>query len=416
MSSAASDTQSTIEQLKTRHDVKIKNARILVVEDSDLIRELIGACLMTDGYFNISYAENGQDALEVIELQVPDLIVLDLEMPIMDGFELCKELRSRQSTASIPILIQSGRDTAADITRAFDLGATDMIVKPIKKFEILARTKVHLEHRFFVEKLTDFHDRVASELEQARQLQLDICPSKEELISFHSLYGLRIGWHYEPSSELGGDIGGIYPIDENRIAFYIADFSGHGVAAALNTFRMQTWLSSSANLYSSPDLLLKALNQFLYQSLPRGSYATMLFGCLDLTNNVLEYSAAGTQPPLLKQSSAPFDLFSLFESKGMPLGLRPDWDYALNIVDFPIGAQLILYSDALVEVDLTDGGFLGEKGLEQEVNEIWKTHHEHSPTKCLSELIDRFHRRAGSNANDDLTIIHIKNEGQANDV
>ncbi|MEP4192173.1 MAG: response regulator, partial [Sneathiella sp.] len=223
---------------RPKHDIKIRNAKILVVDDSDLIRELIGACLMTDGYYNISYAENGQDALEVIELETPDLIILDLEMPVMDGFELCKELRARQKTASIPILIQSGRDTADDITRAFDYGASDMVVKPIKKFEILARTKVHLEHHFFVEKLTDFHNRVASELEQARKLQLDICPNEEELESFRTLYGLAVGWYYEPSSELGGDIGGIYPIDENHVAFFIADFSGHGVAAALNTFRM----------------------------------------------------------------------------------------------------------------------------------------------------------------------------------
>ena len=270
-----------------KHDIKIRNARILVVDDSDLIRELIGACLMTDGYYNICYAENGQDALEVIELETPDLIILDLEMPVMDGFELCKELRSRQSTASIPILIQSGRDTAADITRAFDYGASDMVVKPIKKFEILARTKVHLEHRFFVEKLTDFHDRVASELEQARKLQLDICPSEEELASFRDLYGLNIGWHYEPSSELGGDIGGLYPIDETHVAFFIADFSGHGVAAALNTFRMQTWLASLSQHYMQPDEMLKILNNFLYENLKRGTYATMLFGCIDLKGETL---------------------------------------------------------------------------------------------------------------------------------
>ncbi len=395
---------------RPKHDIKIRNAKILVVDDSDLIRELIGACLMTDGYYNISYAENGQDALEVIELETPDLIILDLEMPVMDGFELCKELRARQKTANIPILIQSGRDTADDITRAFDYGASDMVVKPIKKFEILARTKVHLEHHFFVEKLTDFHNRVASELEQARKLQLDICPSEEELESFRSLYGLAVGWYYEPSSELGGDIGGIYPIDENHVAFFIADFSGHGVAAALNTFRMQTWLSSAGKLYKTPDKLLYELNNFLNKNLTKGSYATMLFGCLDLAAGELTYSAAGTQPPLIYQEGKETE-FALLSSKGMPIGLRENWQYEANTISFPMQSKIILYSDALVEVEQLPGEFLGDEGLRDEVNEIWQL--EIPDEERIPELVRRFHIRAGATADDDLTIICIENTGHA---
>jgi len=391
------------------HNVKIKNARILVVDDSDLIRELIGACLMTDGYYNICYAENGRDALEVIDLETPDLIILDLEMPVMDGFELTKELRSRTDTAAVPILIQSGRDTAADITRAFEYGASDMVVKPIKKFEILARAKVHLEHRFLVEKLTHFHDRVATELEQARRLQLDICPSEDELNSFNDLYGLNVGWHYEPSSELGGDIGGIYPIDETNIAFYIADFSGHGVAAALNTFRMQSWLASSAKLYKTPDKLLFHLNNFLNQNLSRGSYATMLFGCIDIAENTLTYASAGTQPPLIfnKDTSNSFELRS---SHGMPLGLREGWSYDLKSEPFEQGSKLLLYSDALVEVEHMPGKFLGDEGLLEEVNEIWSLDDLEANQK-LPELIRRFHIRAGKTADDDLTIICLEHLG-----
>ena len=405
--------ENTEQRSLTGHNVKIKNARILVVDDSDLIRELIGACLMTDGYYNICYAENGRDALEVIDLETPDLIILDLEMPVMDGFELTKELRSRSDTAAVPILIQSGRDTAADITRAFEFGASDMVVKPIKKFEILARTKVHLEHRFLVEKLTDFHDRVANELEQARRLQLDICPSEEELNSFSDLYGINIGWHYEPSSELGGDIGGIYPIDETHIAFYIADFSGHGVAAALNTFRMQSWLASAAKLYTEPDKLLFHLNNFLNKNLPRGSYATMLFGCIDIAANTLNYASAGTQPPLVNNSDTT-DCFELRSSHGMPLGLREGWGYDLKSEPFNPGAKLLLYSDALVEVEQTPGQFLGDEGLLEEVNEIWSSE-DLTDKERLPELIKRFHIRAGKTADDDLTIICLEHLGFNND-
>lgn len=394
----------------TKQDVSIKEARILVVDDSDLIRELIGACLMTEGYDNICYAENGLDALEVIRLELPDLIILDLEMPVMDGFELCKELRSDPTTKSIPILIQSGRDTATDITRAFEYGASDMVVKPIKKFEILARTKVHLEHRFYVEKLTDFYDRVASELEQARQLQLDICPSFDELCALESQYGLKIGWHFEPSSELGGDIGGIYPVDDTKVAFFLADFSGHGVAAALNTFRLQSWLASQHRQYEHPDRLLGKLNSFLYKNLKKGSYATMLFGCIDLDKNELVYASAGTQPPLIQQpEDAPE--FSLCNSNGMPLGLCSDWHYERKTLPFGQGVKLMLYSDALVEVDKNPGEMLGEEGLKSEVADLWTEALSHQ--EKIQELVKNFQSRLDGKAPDDLTIIYLENSGGA---
>jgi len=395
----------------SKQKTNIRDAKILVVDDSALIRELIGACLMTDGYNNVCYAENGQDALEVISLEVPDLIILDLEMPVMDGFELCQKLRLRPDTKAIPILIQSGRDTASDITLAFEYGASDMVIKPIKKYEILARTKVHLEHYFFVQKLTDFHDRIASELEQARKLQLDLCPSKKELKNLETLYGIKIGWHYEPSSELGGDIGGMIPVNEHTLAFYIADFAGHGVAAALNTFRLQSWLYSQSKYFEYPSKLLEKLNNFLFHSLKKESYATMLYGCIDLKSNVLTYAAAGTQPPLLHTPENDHN-FSLCNSNGMPLGLRENWTYSNRSLPFGIGTKLILYSDALVEVERRPGEFLGEEGLKEEVSNIWKE--KPTPQDLINTIVTNFQSRLGTEAPDDLTIIYLENSGDKN--
>jgi phosphoserine phosphatase RsbU/P len=385
---------------------RLIDAKILVVDDSPLIRELIGACLMTDGYKNISFAEDGEDALVKIAGEIPDLIILDLEMPKMDGFEVCKRLRASPETRNIPILIQSGRDTATDVTRAFEYGANDMVVKPIKKFEILARAKVHLENRFLLEKLTSFHDRVALELEQAKNLQLDICPSAEELSSYREQYGVKIGWHYEPSSELGGDIGGVFPVSDTKLAVYIADFSGHGVAAALNTFRMQTWLASASEDFDRPHILLEKLNNFLCKNLNKGSYATMLFCCLDLENGQLHYAAAGCQPPLLQLPDKSSN-FEICDSRGMPLGLRENWQYRSTTLPFTPNTKFLLYSDALVEVETSPDVFLGDEGLRDEVSQIWRT--KPNLTQRMHEVVKRFRSRLGGEPPDDLTIIYMEN-------
>ncbi len=392
-----------------RERESIFSAKILVVDDSALIRELIGACLLSAGYSNIQYSQDGKEALNAVKKEVPDLIILDLEMPVMDGFEFCKALRSEPETRNVPILIQSGRDTAADITRAFEYGASDMVVKPIKKYEILARTKVHLENKLFVARLEAFHDRVASELEQARRLQLDICPTPAELNEYRQRLNLNIGWHYEPSSELGGDIGGIFPISENKVAFYIADFSGHGVAAALNTFRMQTWLASATHLYATPDKLLSKLNRFLHRNLASGSYATMMFFCLDLNKQELCYSAAGSQPPLIQDPEKSKE-FQLASSHGMPLGLRANWDYTEIKIPFRENCKIMLYSDALVEVKTSDDTYLGDEGLRDEVNEIWTENLD--PEEILKNLVTNFHRRLQDEEADDLTIIYLENRNK----
>ncbi|GLQ06954.1 PP2C family protein-serine/threonine phosphatase [Sneathiella chinensis] len=394
--------------LSSRTGMDISHARILIVDDSPLIRELIGACLQTEGYRNIGYAENGQDALDVIEETEPDLIILDLEMPVMDGFTLCQKLRSKDATRDIPILVESGLDSATDITRAFEYGASDMIAKPIKKYEITARTRVHLEHHFFVRALTDYHNRVASELEQARHLQFDLCPSDDDLALLEHRYGVRIRSRYEPSSELGGDIWGVLPVSDSQLAFYIADFSGHGVAAALNTFRLQTCLATLSGHYDRPAVLLNRLNTFLYRILKSGSYATMLFACLDLEAGLIRFAGAGSQPPLHMGNQPPASL-QFCNSHGMPLGLRPDWEYQEYTVPFDPDMQFMLYSDALIEVEDSTGAHLGESGLCLDMQDILAGPERADPVKALA---GRFASRLGSQAPDDLTIFLIARTGR----
>ena len=152
-------------------DAGCKDGRILVVDDSSLSRDILGACLRGAGYHDLSFAGDGRQALEAIEAQAPDLIVLDLEMPVMDGFELCHHLRQMEVGKNLPVLIQSGRDSPDDLVRAFDCGASDMVLKPIKKFELLARVRVHLEKGLILRQLMEYRERVALELKTARDMQ-----------------------------------------------------------------------------------------------------------------------------------------------------------------------------------------------------------------------------------------------------
>lgn len=121
-----------------------KNARILIVDDTRKNLELLGTILLQEGY-QINAGSNGLRALEVAEKVSPDLILLDIMMPEMDGFETCKRLKASEKTKAIPVIFLTARTDSDDIVKGFQLGAVDYITKPFNPTELLVRVRTHLE-------------------------------------------------------------------------------------------------------------------------------------------------------------------------------------------------------------------------------------------------------------------------------
>ena len=127
--------------------VNIRNSRILVVDDNRVNRHLLVAVLQRGGFPNVGTAEDGIDALAKIEEGAPDLILLDLMMPRMDGFEVCRQVRANPAWRDLPILVQSSLSGSEDRKHAFSAGATDFVTKPINATELLSRVRIHLENQ-----------------------------------------------------------------------------------------------------------------------------------------------------------------------------------------------------------------------------------------------------------------------------
>lgn len=385
------------------HGNELLKCNILVVDDSTISREILGACLNGAGYRNLTFAVNGQEAFDRIQESPPDLVILDLEMPVMDGFELLQILRGDESRRNMPVLIQSGRDSPDDLVRAFDCGATDMVVKPVKKFELLARTRVHLEKGQMLRQLLDYQNRVAQELNTARDMQAGICPTPAHIAGMRDGFGVTIDSCFEPCSELGGDIWGLHRIDEKTLGFYIADFSGHGVAAAMNTFRLHSLVSRQPMSATDPAGYLASINSAMHGDLRKGTFATMLVGAIDLRENTLTYASAAAPPPLLldaKGSRQP----EFCPSNGMPIGLRAGSEYRNHVFPFSKDSMLLVYSDALIETPIFGDGALQEDGLMRLVASLQERCH---GTDVFTALIDTFERECNAPAQDDLTALCI---------
>jgi DNA-binding response OmpR family regulator len=127
-----------------RFEVDLSKKLILIVDDNFENRKFLGLLLLKDGY-DVGVAENGQRAFEFIENEMPDLILLDVIMPEIDGFAVCEKIKLNTNFKHIPIIFLTAKASDEDILKGFEVGGSDYIFKPFNPNELLARVKTHVE-------------------------------------------------------------------------------------------------------------------------------------------------------------------------------------------------------------------------------------------------------------------------------
>jgi sigma-B regulation protein RsbU (phosphoserine phosphatase) len=301
---------------------EIRESKILVVDDQKMIRELLKIYLNAGGYQNLIFAADGDEALQAITDEDPDLVVLDLQMPRMGGLEVCQTLRRDPRYAMFPVLVQTAADSAEDRAEIFRAGATDMVGKPINDAELLARVGIHLQNRHMLRQLTHYRESMERDLQLARDMQHRIMPDDRSIAKLHEKYGIEIRLHFETCDALGGDMWNAWPITEDRVGFHIIDFTGHGVVASLNTFRFQSLVTATRFDGKDQVAYIASLNSRLHSLLPAGQFATAIGGYIDIRENVMRYTAAAGPKPFLVSPDHPDGMF--LPSDGRPLGMTGD--------------------------------------------------------------------------------------------
>jgi len=222
-------------------------------------------------------------------------------------------------------------------------------------------TAMHARLRDTRQGLEAFKRRVEQDLTAARQMQHELLPSADRLAEMQARFGVRLDSHFETSSELGGDLFGLRPLDDHRFAVWMVDFSGHGVSAALNTFRLHTLLEGMGEGMDQPGAYLTRLNDRLKALLATGQYATAFHGVVDLRADTLTYAAAAAPAPLFV--TLVDGAVTAGEGAGLPLGVVAGATYDVRAVPLPPGTLMLLYSDALLECGRETGDDLGKEGV-----------------------------------------------------
>lgn len=346
------------------------SATLLIIDDDEVVRESLAAYL-EDSNFKVLQALNGLQGLQIFESEQPDLVICDLRMPQIDGLELIR--RIRQTASETPIIVLSGAGVMSDAVEALRLGAADYLIKPLEDLAVLEhsvrraldRAYLRVENQRYRDKLEAANRELQASLNllqedqnAGRQVQMNMLP-----VTPWSIEGLEFSHRIIPSLYLSGDFVDYFRVDERRVAFYLADVSGHGASSAFVTVLLK--FMTTRLLYESrrngtlpefkPSEVLAHINRGLINT-KLGKHVTMLGGVIDLEKNSLTYSIGGHLPlPVLFVDGQA----SYLEGRGLPVGLFDDASYGDRVMELPPSFSLSLFSDGIL--DVLPGATLKEK-------------------------------------------------------
>jgi len=328
------------------------------------------AAYLEDSGFSVLQAGNGQQGLQVFEEHQPDLVICDLRMPQMGGLELIRQVSER--APQLPVIVVSGAGVMSDAVEALRLGAADYLIKPLEDLAVLEhsvrraldRSRLVLENQRYRDKLEAANRELEASLHllqedqtAGRQVQMNMLPESPWVAGEFAFEHQII-----PSLYLSGDFVDYFRVDERRIAFYLADVSGHGASSAFVTVllkfmttRLMFELKRSRMREFKPSEVLSHINRGLINS-KLGKHVTMVGGVIDEEAGLLTYAVGGHLPlPVLHTPGHTRYL----EGRGLPVGLFDEATYQDLVVELPPQFSLSLMSDGIL--DLLPGDTLKDK-------------------------------------------------------
>ncbi len=330
---------------------------ILIVDDTPDNLRLLSQILTEQGY-RVRAVTSGSRALASVEVSIPDLILLDIRMPEMDGYEVCERLKTDPKAKDIPIIFISALNEIQDKVKAFTVGGVDYVTKPFQFEEVLARVETHLALRKLQKQLQVANEKMEQELALAGEVQASFLPGKIPQIP-----GWQLSVSLIPARETSGDFFDIISLPDGRVGLLVADVVDKGVGAALFMALSSTLLRTYAMEYpSQPEQVFSTVNERILRDTNAKQFVTVFYGILDSNNGKLLYGNAGHCPPVLlntKDGNKP----QFLKRTGVPLGIFEDATWEQKEVQIAPGDMLVLYTDGISEAQNAELAFYGSDRL-----------------------------------------------------
>jgi sigma-B regulation protein RsbU (phosphoserine phosphatase) len=371
----------------------LSESRILIVDDAKANVDILVHALRDD--YKLSVALDGAAALRSVEKSAPDLVLLDIVMPGIDGYEVCRLLRSHESTREVPVMFLSSLEDVANKAQGFEVGGNDYLTKPFEMLEVKARVRSLLKAKAYADAV---REAMARDLRIAREIQMGILPVDPSAITNGS--GLDVYAVVEPAREVGGDLYEVLRVSDKRIVVALGDVSGKGIPAALFMAVAVTVLRTLARQIAEPDEILSRLNDELAEQNPRGMFVTLQCLVFDLESGRVSCAGAGhhelaiVSPGRKPRLACP--------SSGRPAGLMPVNPITRETLSLEPGDTFVLFSDGVSEAISVSDEFYGEERLLSVLESTAGATAAETVTRVLSD-VRAF--AAGAKQSDDITVL-----------
>ena len=314
---------------------------ILLVDDQPANLQLLIHTLERFGC-KLLVAKNGEAALTIAQKAFPDLILLDIMMPGIDGFEVCRRLKADPATEKIPVIFLSALDETGDKVRGLELGAVDYIAKPFQPEEVIARVNTHLTIHQLSREVQKQRDELEHELQVVSQLQRGLLPE-----CLPQIPGVKLAVHYETSRYTGGDYYDVMELPNGLLAILVADAEGHSAPGTVMMAMTCALFRSCSACLGEPDKTLSYINENLCK-VNKESFVTAIYTVYDKSSRKLKIARAGHPLPILyrpsekKAAEIPCDGVFL-------MGFKPYAEVPVTEIALQPGDRLLFYTDGVTD-------------------------------------------------------------------
>lgn len=387
----------------------MKPSKILIVDDEPFNLDYLEQELEGSDY-EIFKATNGQEALEQVKLTEPDLVLLDIMMPVMDGFSVLSKLKADTSTRDIPVVIISASNDLRNVVKGIKMGAEDYLPKPFEPTILHARVSSSLEKKHLNDLQTLYLKSLEREFEIAREIQLSFLPTQ-----LPALAGWKIAAYFKAAREVAGDFYDAFMLPKDQLVFTVGDVCGKGIGAALFMTLYRSLIRAAAtSKYFMPGLgeladfaanrlkqIVSCANNYVMETHEDAKFTTLLIGLVDLKTGKLSYVNCGNELPLLRRKDG---IVTELPSISPAIGIFKDVDFTVGEILIEEGDLLLAYTDGITDTMNINNVTFGKQRLLELVREY--------PGSCpelLSLLVTQASQFAGDIEQfDDITLMAVK--------
>ncbi|HSM90816.1 MAG TPA: SpoIIE family protein phosphatase [Desulfobacterales bacterium] len=368
---------------------------VLLVDDNPTNLQMLFQLLEKSVGCKLLVAKNGETALTIARKTQPDLILLDIMMPGIDGFEVCRRLKADPATAPIPVIFLSALDETADKVKGLQLGAVDYVSKPFQAEEVTARVNTHLTIHRLSREVQEQRDQLEHELTVVSELQRRLLPER-----LPAVVGLRLAEHYETSRYAGGDYYDAVELPDGRCGLLVADSEGHSAPATVMMAMTCALFRSCPELHDRPDKVLDFINTNLCK-VNKESFVTAIYAVYDSKHRSLRVARAGHPLPILFRPAegnareVPCDGVFM-------MGFDPYDQIPVTDIRLEPGDRLLLYTDGVSERFSRDEQPYGEERLRRQMGKSGAD----GPAAVIAGIMQDLEAFAGGRpADDDQTLV-----------